>query len=222
MLKHTRIDLMNELFSFFPMNRQGKDHLTLALIVYLLAWRVFSIWWITRLSSRTWQTFLVAWDTYIVNSTSWAHVLPSSFIQQVPSCTAPSAFSWLIQQFFCQSVSLVPKCICAGLRRQSVCYVIVLHSLHLCCAAACRLHLNTLSQIIPINPKRNMPKRLTLKYMRGPQRPQKRNGMARKISKADNKLSLLYFKEDPNELHWAGLNEIPMTSWYSNERGTMY
>ena len=42
------------------------------------------------------KSFLVVWDTYIVNATSWAHVLPSSFIQQLPSCAAPRAWILLI------------------------------------------------------------------------------------------------------------------------------
>ena len=44
----------------------------------------------------TCKIFLVVWETFIVNSTSWVHVLPSSFIQQVPSCAAPRAWILLI------------------------------------------------------------------------------------------------------------------------------
>ena len=62
----------------------------LAHVVYLLAWRVGSSWRIT------WKIFLVPCETFIVNSTSWAHVLPSSFIQQVTSCAAPRAWILLI------------------------------------------------------------------------------------------------------------------------------
>ncbi len=39
-----------------------------------------------------------------------------------------------------------------------------------------------------LNPKRNMQKILTLKYMRGPHGPQKHNGMTWKICKAGNKV----------------------------------
>ncbi len=53
----------------------------------------------------TWKIFLVVWETFIVNSTSWAHVLPSSFIKQVASCASPRAWILLIDStIFCQSV----------------------------------------------------------------------------------------------------------------------
>ena len=52
-----------------------------------------------------WKFFLVAWEIYIVNATSWAHVLPSPFIQQVPPRAAPRAWILLIDSaIFCQSV----------------------------------------------------------------------------------------------------------------------
>ncbi len=53
------------------------------------------------------EIFLVAWETFIVNSTSWGHVLPSLFIQQVPSCAAMRAWILLIDStIFCQSVNV--------------------------------------------------------------------------------------------------------------------
>ncbi len=64
----------------------------------------------------TWKIFLVVWETFIVNSTSWAHVLPSSFIQQIPSCAATRAWILLIDwTIFCQSVqNVTPLIIFSG------------------------------------------------------------------------------------------------------------
>ncbi len=61
-----------------------------------------------------------------------------------------------------------------------------------------------------------MQKILTLKYMRGLRGPQKVKTQWHDMKDIGTKLRLLYFKEDPSNLQWAGYDEIHMSLWYSN------
>ena len=125
----TRLDLIDHSFLWID----KCPHLMLAQVVYQLAWRVGSSWWITRLLSMTWKTFLVAWETYIVNSTSLAHILPSSFIQLVPSCAAPWAWILLIN-----STIFLSECVYFGYR------CVLMRHLYIPNAQDKRIHLGAL------------------------------------------------------------------------------
>ena len=87
-------------FFLLPYEQTSENHFMLAWIVCLLACTGSSTWWITRLQSMTWKTFLVTGESLIVNSTSPAHVLPSSFIQQVLYYAAPWVWNCLVDSIF--------------------------------------------------------------------------------------------------------------------------
>ena len=88
-LKHARIDFMNYLFFSFPICiDKGKPFTACTGSVPISLKSRFQLM-NSKVIKHDLENLPCCMGDFIVNSTSWAHVLPSLIIQQVPSYAAP-------------------------------------------------------------------------------------------------------------------------------------